>query len=65
MMRICNFAADLTRACKSCLGIKDMVGSVYREKALKKMGIDAIVKKVKSGEKINDPLPLNSKKRYM
>jgi hypothetical protein len=61
-MRICDFFADLVRANKSYLEIKEMVKSVYREKALKKLAIYAITKKVKTEKTPDDQRHLNGKK---
>jgi hypothetical protein len=47
---------------KAIWKLKEIVESVYREKALKKMAIYAIIKKVKNGENTNDQHHLNDKK---
>jgi hypothetical protein len=62
MTRIRDFVADLARAGKGYLEIKEMVENVYGEKALKKTAIYAIIKKVKNGETTDDQRHLNGKK---
>jgi hypothetical protein len=47
---------------QSYLEMKELVETVYGEKALKKMAIYAIIKKVKNGETTNDQRHLNGKK---
>jgi hypothetical protein len=54
MTRVRDFIADLARAGKGYLEIKEMVENVYGEKALKKTAIYAIIKKVKNGETTDD-----------
>jgi hypothetical protein len=50
MMRIWDFVADLARAGKGYLEIKETVEAAYGDKGLKKTAIYAIISKVKKGE---------------
>jgi hypothetical protein len=54
--------ADLARAGKGYLEIKETVEAAYGDKALKKTSIYAIINKVKKGETTADQRHLNSKK---
>jgi hypothetical protein len=62
MTRVRDFVADLTRAGKGYLEKKKTVEAAYRDKALKKTAIYAIINKVKKGETTADQCHLNSKK---
>ncbi len=54
MMCISDIIAVLARASKSFFEIKEILQSVYGDKALKKMVIYAIIKKVKNDENNDD-----------
>jgi hypothetical protein len=62
MTRVWDLVADLARAGKGYLEIKETVEAVYGDKALKKTAIYAIISKVKKGETKEDQQHLNSKK---
>jgi hypothetical protein len=62
MTRVGDFFADLSRAGKGYLEIKETVEAVYGDKALKKTAIYVIISKVKKGETTEDQRHLNSKK---
>jgi hypothetical protein len=62
MTRVRDFIADLARASKGYLKIKETVEAAYGDKALKKTAIYAIISKVKKGEMMEDQRHLNSKK---
>ncbi len=62
MTRVQDFVADLARAGKGYLEIKETVEAAYGDKALKKKSIYAIINKVKKGETTADQRHLNSKK---
>jgi hypothetical protein len=62
MTRVRDFVADLARAGKGYLEIKETIEAAYGDKALKKTAIYAIISKVKKGETTEDQRHLNSKK---
>jgi hypothetical protein len=49
MTRVGDFVADLSRAGKGYLEIKETVEAAYGDKAIKKTAIYAIISKVKKG----------------
>jgi hypothetical protein len=61
MICISDIIADLSRASKSYFEIKEMLQSVYGDKALKKMAIYAIIKKVKNSENTDGQRQLQKK----
>jgi hypothetical protein len=62
MTRVRDFVADLARAGKGYLEIKETVEAAYGDKALQKTSIYAIISKVKKGETMEDQRHLDSKK---
>ncbi len=62
MTRVRDFVADLARAGKGYLEIKETVEAAYKDKALKKTAIYAIISKVKKGETTEDQRHLNMQK---
>jgi hypothetical protein len=63
MTHVRDFVADLTRAGKGYLEIKETIEAACGDKALKKTAIYAIINKVKKGETTADQRHLNSKKK--
>ena len=62
MTRVQDLVADLAKAGKGYLEIKEAGETAYGEKALKKTVIYAIIKKVNSGKNTDDQRHLNWKK---
>jgi hypothetical protein len=63
MPLIRNFVGALTVAGKLFKEIEEMVKKVYRDKALKKMQLYEIIRKVKEGKQAADQRIFNSKRR--